>query len=779
MTRHIAAALPIAAGIGVLLMLGSPSGPKDESAAPANAGYRQLPLAFERNRGQADRGIGFLVRGGGYTVALRPTEALFALARDDRFRMRLAGANPSARLRAQEALVGKVNYLIGKDRSRWLRGVETYGRVISTGVYPGIDVVYRGERGRLEYDFILRPGADPSQISLAFDGAGKVRIDRAGSLLLDLPGGPLRQLRPQAYQQVDGRRQEVASSFRLQGGRVAFTLGDYDRSRMLVIDPAIVYSTYLGTNADEIGRSIAVDSTGAAYITGESVLGFRPSDATEGPDLGGADVLVTKLSPGGNAVVYTTFLGGTADDFGRSIDVDGSGFAYLTGSTSSSDFPTTAGAFDPSDNPGVDAFVTKLDTAGGGPLYSTYLGGGENDSGSGMYVDDGTGSATVSGTTSSGDFPTTPGALDTSPNGIDDVFVTRFDATGPAPLVFSTYLGGSGNDSGLGVDVDDEGSSYITGYTESANFPTMGAFDTSLGGTTDAYVAKLASTGVSLVYSTYLGGGGIDQAFGVAVDPVAKTAYVVGQTASNDFSTTAGAHDTTLGGSTDAFATKLTAAGNGLAYSTYLGGGSNDRGSAVAVDEGFAYVAGETASTDFSTVSPSQPGNAGLADAFVSKFNTAGSALAYSTYLGGSGNDFGYGIAVDQTAAAYVTGRTSSSNFPTQNAAQPMYGGGADAFATKLSITTAALLRSLSARRAGANAVLRWRTGSELGLLGFNVFGERRGLRIPLNRTLISAAGGVAGHEYSFRTPSRMTRYWLQEVKVDGSRAWRGPAKVR
>lgn len=779
------ASLLLAMAVGVLaLTLSSAPNPEPATRSAVRLSHAQPPIVFEPNRGQADRSIDFLARGSGYTLALRPTEALFVLGGKGRLRMKLSGASRKAQLQAHELLPGKVNYLLGNDRSRWVRGVETYARITATDIYPRIDLVYRGNRSGLEYDFLVRPGGHPGRISLAFDGARSLRLDRSGNLRLDLLGGTLLQLPPFAYQLVNSRRRPVHAAFRILDGRVAFTTGAYDRSRTLVIDPSIVYSTYLGTTADELGTSIKVDSAGSAYIAGHSLQAFQPARVGDSPDLGEGDVFVTKLSPSGGTVVFTTLIGGAGTEVSSAIDIDDTGSAYVTGSTASADFPTTAGAFDPSDNPADDGFVAKLNATGSGFVYSTYLGGAADDFGTGIHVVRATGSVTVSGSTLSSDFPTTAGAYDTSPNGLSDGFVTRLNAAGAAPLVYSSYLGGSGNDYAEDVAVDAEGSSYIGGTTESSNFPaTAGAFDLVLGGSADAFAAKLDSGGGALAYATYLGGGGIDRGSAIGVDPVAETAHLAGQTASgtsSPFPTTGGAWDTDLSGVTDAFATKLNSAGNGLAYSTYLGGTNRDRSHAITVDpDGDAHVAGETQSTDFPSVNPAQGSTGGLTDAFVTGFAAAGGALVYSTYLGGGGNDVALGIAADGAGAAYVTGETSSTTFPTMNPAQATNAGGIDAFATKLAVPTATVLRSFSARRTGANSVLRWRTGSEVGLLGFNVFGDRRGLRIRLNRILISAAGGVAGREYSFRTPSRMTRYWLQEVRVDGSRAWRGPAKAR
>ncbi len=408
---------------------------------------------------------------------------------------------------------------------------------------------------------------------------------------------------------------------------------------------------------------------------------------------------VTKLNAAGSALVYSTYLGGSGDDYGSAIAVDSSGNTYVTGFTGSLNFPTVNPIQAVYGGGYSDAFVTKLNAAGNALVYSTYLGGNDTDQGNGIAVDS-SGNAYVTGGTLSTNFPTTAGVFQGTSGGGYDAFVTKLNATGTS-LVYSTYLGGSSSDRGSSIALDSSGNAYVTGSTISLNFPTANPFQASCslspygaycnGG--DAFVTKLNATGNALVYSTYLGGNNGAEGHRIALDSFGN-AYVTGDTASTDFPTTAGAFQTAFGGSIDAFVTKLDAAGSALVYSTYLGGSGVDQGFGIAVDSsGEAHVMGVTASTNFPTVNSLQLFNntrlPDLAeDAFVTKLNAAGSALVYSTYLGGSGDDAGFGIAVDSYGNAYVTGFTDSANFPTASPLQAANGGGYDAFVAKISPAT-------------------------------------------------------------------------------------------
>ncbi|HEY3042419.1 MAG TPA: SBBP repeat-containing protein [Vicinamibacterales bacterium] len=667
-----------------------------------------MPLGFEPNGGQTDPRVDFVARGKGYALFLTASEAVLALGAADEtgtghdrlsgtpsgavLRMQLVGAGDAeSKAVAGRELPGKVNYFIGSDPAKWRTNIPTYAEVTYRNVYPRVDLAYYGTQGQLEYDFILAPGADLKVIALRFQGADDIEVDSQGNLVLRVRGGEIRLPKPLIYQEVDGTRQEISGAYLLKDAhQVGFQVAAYDSGRPLIIDPVMVYSTYLGGSVSDRGSGIAVDTLGSAYVIGSTSSSDFPttSGAPDSTFNGNFDVFVTKLDPSGTApLVYSTYLGGLGGDLGFGIAVDGVGNAYLTGATGSSGFPVTAGAFDTSIS-AVDVFVTKL-SAAGSLLYSTFLGGSSFDEGGGIAVDT-VGSAYVTGYTSSSNFPVTAGAYDTSPNGGMDVFVTKLDPIAGAPLAYSTYLGGTVDDRGRGIAVDGAGNAYATGETRSSAFPvTAGAYDTSYNGGLDGFVTKLDPiAGAPLVYSTYLGGTGDDFGRGIAVDG-AGYAYATGQTGSSAFPVTAGAYDTSYNGGLDVFVTKLDPIANApLVYSTYLGGGGDDMGHGIAVDgAGDAYATGATGSSSFPTTADADDTsfNGGVRDAFVTKMNATGSALLYSTYLGGSGFDQGTGIAVEGVDA-YVTG-FANTGFPTTAGAfdTSFNGGTDDAFVTKLS----------------------------------------------------------------------------------------------
>src|SRR2546425_238817 len=645
------------------------------------AAYGKLPLSFEANQGQTEPQVKFLSRGSGYTLFLTSTEAVLMLTKTDAhakhripgearlvepekgagtvLRMKLLGANPAPAVAGVGELPGKSNYFVGNDPKKWRANVPTYAKVEYRDVYPGVNLVYYGNLRQLEHDFVVSPGADPKVITLAFEGMDGVAIDALGDLVLRADGSEVRLRKPFVYQEQDGQRAVIPTRYVLKAERqVAFEVAAYDATKPLIIDPVLAYSTFLGGSNDDRGFGIAVDAAGNAYVTGGTgSINFPTTPGAFQTTSGGGDAFVTKLDPTGAALVYSTYLGGSSGDFANGIAVDATGSAYVTGTTTSADFPTTPGAAQTTFGGGlVDAFVTKLNPTGSALVYSTHLGGGGSDQGFGIAVDT-SGNAYVTGSAGGLNFPTTPGAFQTTPGGVGDAFVTKFNATGSA-LVYSTYLGGSDFDEGKGIAVDAAGSAYVTGRTFSTNFPTTpGAFQTTLN-FTDAFVTKLNPAGSALVYSTYLGGSRSDEGHAIAVE-AAGSAYVTGLTASFNFPTTPGAFRTTSGGGGgDAFVTKLNADGSALVYSTYLGGNSIDFGNGIAVDTaGNAYVTGDTLSRNFPTTpDATQPDFGGDRDAFVTKFDPSGSALVYSTYLGGRGPDEGSVVAADTAGSAHGTG---------------------------------------------------------------------------------------------------------------------------
>ena len=671
--------------------------------------YVELPLHFEANQGQVRKDVRFLSRGSGYNLYLTADEAVLVLTPPNAYAKRKqhgAQAQPESRAQAKSTALrislvgaarkpvvsgleeqpGKANYFIGNDPAKWRTNVPTYSAVRYGEVYPGVDLVYHGKQRQLEYDFVVAPGADPNRIELDFSGADKMEIDAQGDLVLHVGGSTIRQHKPVLYQEVDGRRQEVAGGYVQRGvHRFGFEVAAYDRSQPLVIDPVLSYSTYLGGASGATATGIAVDILGNAYVTGFTFAANFPTTVGAFQAPGRVfDVFVTKINPSGSALVYSTVFGGSQSDQANGIDIDLFGNAYVTGSTESTDFPVTAGAFQPvhaggEPPPQSDAehppegFVTKLDSSGSVLDYSTYLGGTGIDDCAAIAVDL-HGNAHVTGRTFSNNFPTANAVQAVFGGGIVDAFVTKLDPTGSS-VVYSSYLGGSGVDQGTGIAVDVRGNAYITGFTRSVNFPTANAFQENLAGAVNAFVTKLDPSG-SLFYSTYLGGGN-DFGVAIAVDLLGN-AYVTGGTSSPNFPTTFRAFQTVFGGVQDAFVVKLDRTGSALVYSTYLGGNRLDEGRGVAVDLfGNAYVTGRTTG-NFPTADAIQAvfGGGGF-DAFVTKLNHDGSALAYSTYLGGSGLDFGGGIAVHPLGTAYVTGVTTSTNFPTANAFQSTSPGGA------------------------------------------------------------------------------------------------------
>ena len=691
--------------------------------------YGRLPLSFEPNQGQAGEGVKFLSRGSGYDLALTSGEAVLVLgppinAKNNEapragqetpesassqsdpslLRMRLVGSNPAPTLAGIEELPGKNNYLIGNDPAKWRTNVPTYARVRYEDVYPGIDLDFYGNQRQLEYDFVVAPGASPDVIELDFDGADSIELNVEGDLIPHTPGGDVKQHKPVVYQVVDGLRKSIAAGYVVNDHSVLFQVAAYDANEILIIDPILTYSTYWGGFAQ--GRGIAVDSDGNVYISGDTASSnLTTTTGSLQPSFGGGlDAFVTKFNADGSAVVYSTFIGGSGDDGSGGIAVDASGSVYLAGETFSADFPVTAGVAQTTISAGEDGFVARLNASGSALVYSTYLGGAEEEQVSAVAVDS-TGNAYVTGRTRSEDFPTTPGAFQTSdprpsfPDGPSyAAFITKLNPDGSA-LVYSTYLGGAVTEEGSGIAIDSSGNAYITGETRSENFPTTaGAAQTSFGsfdsGDQDAFVTKLNPDGSALVYSTYLGGSSEDGAAAIAVDD-SGNAYVVGGTRSMDFPVTEGAFDTTTAEDTggncpelpvpcgEAFVTKINPTGSALVYSTYFHGDevffSSEAATGLAVSSsGEVYFTGSTDALDFPLVNPLQAENAqpfSSSDMFVAQLNSSGSALLFSTYFGGVGDDLGTDIALDASGNVYVVGWTAASDFPTRNALQTTFDG--------------------------------------------------------------------------------------------------------
>jgi hypothetical protein len=768
--------------------LNPPAGLAVSPAPKLVANYGKLPLSFEANQGQTDPQVKFLSRGPGYGLFLtgngamlelqesgamsqksvartKSTGLLSALRRTtesgsqttDVLQLKLVHANENATIVGARELPGKVNYFIGNDPRQWRTNVPTFAQVRYENVYPGIDLVYHGNQsGQLEYDFVVAPGADPGAILLGLDAGGttngkgkatgrqRFKIDSTGDLLISINGGDLRFGRPVVYQELSeatsgdledeqetgnsknekrkspadnprsqfdrrslmAKRQYLDGRFVLRAGHeVGFKVTAYDAAQPLIIDPTLSYSTFLGgTGGASAAAAIALDSEGNAYVTGSTQSAkFDTADPlypTCGScTAGNGNAFVAELNASGTALVYSTYLGGNGNDVGAGIAVDAEGNAYVAGTTNSTDFPTKA-AFQPAIGGGScgkgitcsDAFVAKLSASGSGLVYSTYLGGNGADSAAGIALDS-AGDAYITGSTQSTNFPMhspLQGVCGSCTGGNSNAFVAELNATGSA-LVYSTYLGGTENDSGAGIAVDSIGSAYVVGTATSTNFPTTAAAYQPVATSactapcTFPFVAKLNAGGNGVAYSTYLNTG---IGSGIAVDAFGS-ACVTGATSSSTFPVV-NAFQMKSGGAADAFVTKFNAAGSALDYSTYLGGSGNDSGAAIAVDSsGNAYVTGTTDSANFPVFNAYQGAYGGNGDAFAAVFS-ASDALLYSTYLGGDGSDSGSGVAVDSAGDVYLAGSTASTTFPVAPSANPLQGtcmacpSGTDAFVAEL-----------------------------------------------------------------------------------------------
>jgi len=641
-------------------------GAVSETKSKATEAYGKLPLSFIQNNGQTDKSVRFYERGAGHATFFTEEGVYLNLVRSqkrDKFsadkktiksdivKLSPLNANPSPRIIAEGPQAGKVNYFTGNDTKKWKTNIPTYGAVVYKDLYQGIDIKFYGNNRQLEYDIIVSPGADPSKVKLAYEGIQGLRTTEKGDLEISLKEGSIIQKRPFIYQEIGGRQVEVAGSFKVEGKQIkndlsttrplnhstaysyGFEIASYNKDFPLIIDPVLVYSSYLGGSSSDAGYVIAVDSSGNAYVTGDTYSTDFPTQApiqgAKAGEAGYTDAFVAKINAAGDALVYSTYLGGSDNELGSGIAVDGSGNVYVTGDTYSTDFPTQAPIQAANAAEGYsDAFIAKINVAGDALVYSTYLGGSDTEFGGGIAVD-GEGNAYVTGNTySTTDFPLYPAGTPIQGEhglGFSDAFVTKVNAAGSA-FVYSTYLGGNGSDKGYGIAVDDLGRAYVAGYTRSINFPTKNPLQAAnVGGTYDAFVTRINAAGSALAYSTYLGGTSIDYGYGIAVDG-SYNAYVTGYTQSTDFPTQAPIQGTNEGGGSDAFITKINATGSTLVYSTYLGGSGADIGNGIALDgSGNAYVTGETQSTDFPTQAPLQGTIAaeGLPDAFVTKLGEA------------------------------------------------------------------------------------------------------------------------------------------------------------
>jgi uncharacterized repeat protein (TIGR01451 family) len=702
------------AGPDRALPLPAPRSPEADPATRSrvNKAFASLPVRFEPNQGQSDPRVKFISRNDNYAMFLTATEAVLLLTgpapmktglaslRSAVLRMKLEGANPAAEIEGMNEQAGKSNYFVGSDSSGWRTNIPGYGRVQYRNIYPGIDLIYYGTEGSIEYDFVVAAGADYRDVKLSINGSKKIRVDASGDLVLSTPVGEVRQRKPFAYQEIDGERREVSASYRITGKRqVRFKVGEHDPCRPLVIDPVLDYATFLGGTSTDEARSIALDDAGNAYVTGRTAsfnfpVTLKAFDTTYANSF---DVFVTKLNASGSSLVYSTFLGGNLDDSGFGIVVDSTGNAYVTGSTRSVDYPTTPGAFQTTFAGGAsspsDVFVTKVNNDGTALLYSTYLGGTNSDQAAGIAVDS-SGNAYLTGSTSSTAFPTTPGAFQTvnalgTPLG--DAFITKVNSTG-TDLVYSTYLGGARSDQGSGIVVDAFGRAYVSGSTNSIDFDTtVGAFQTTFGGsssttvaTGDAFVTELNDSGSGLVYSSYMGGLSDDGALGIGLNASGE-AFITGLTSSVNFPVTPGVVRVANGGavkSTDA-AGSWSAINAGITDSTILSfainpnatstvyAGSNSGGVFKSTNAGTNWSASNLGLTSLTirslAVDPSTPSIVYLGTNSRGVFRSTDSGNSWRGINTGQGGNSVNSLGVDPANTSVIYAGTDAGAFKTTN----------------------------------------------------------------------------------------------------------------
>ena len=711
------------------------SAQRDLASAPApraSGAYGELPLSFEENRGQADARVNYLARGKGYTLFLTRNEAVLALrralpaARDDSkassivlsrgregsrwsqdvVRFELAGASANPKMEAQEKLPGISNYYIGNDPAKWRTGVPNFRKVIYRSAYPGIDVTYYGNPGVLESDFVVAPGADPGVIEWNVTGAKKMRVDESGDLVLETAGESLRLQKPVVYQMLAGVRREVAAAYSLDRDKVHFTIGAYDRTQALVIDPTLSYSTYLGGSGapGDVAEAIAVDTAGDAYVAGfTSSTDFPTTSAFQDALGSGAsqNAFVTKFSTDGSTLIFSTYLGGGLSDQANGIAVDSSGNAYVVGLTDSSGFPLHLPVTGQSEFIGNQCGFVSAFSPAGALTFSTFLCGGQADQASQVAVDSNK-NIYVVGSTASPNFPT-QNPVQANLAGMENAFVTKLQAiTGNgSAILFSTFFGGNGDDLGNAIALDLNANIYIAGATTSSVFPTKNAIQANLNsknGGFNAFVAEINMADVPVTtYSTYFGGSAADFAAAVAVDSAGNT-YFAGSATSPDFPLKNSLQAPDQAG--DAFVAKIGAGGAPLDFSTLFGGSAGTRCAAIALDSANdIYIVGNTSSTDFPTRIPLQAtlnNEFGLTTGFVAELKPDGSDYIFSTYFGGSAgvvaNDVAQGIAIDSKNNVYVAGEAATFDFPTMS---PFQGAlknpfGVNAFVAKISPATPA-----------------------------------------------------------------------------------------
>jgi hypothetical protein len=639
----------------------------------------------------------FYIYGKGMTVAFDTGWVSYLLYGDGGglshvYRMHFDGGSPST-LEGVSEVAHRSNFFIGRDQGGWNTGVQNYRDLYYRSVWEGIDIHFHLSDGHLKYEFLVAPGSDPRDIALRYEGIQWLSLDDAsGDLMIETPVRIIRDSAPTAYQEHADIREEVVVSFNLMGqNTVGFRTDEYRTHLPLVIDPSLEFATYIGGRGTDLPSDVTSDEDGNIYVLGNTNSGNFPKTVGSYDETfnGGLDIFVMKLESDGTSLIYSTFIGGGGTEHGYGIQVDGMGSVYVTGDTGSSNFPITPGAFGQSIGAyGTSAYVVKLNPSGTDLEYSTYFHAGSKliDC-RGIAVDD-NGSAYIVGTSYLGGIPVTSGAFDTTPNGERDAYLVKFEPNGSA-LNFSTYLGGLNTDKGVSVAVDDFGNAYVVGYTESADYPTtIGAYDRSHNGANtdfDLYVTKVNASGSSLEFSTFIGGSGTDYSSDICVDNN-QNVYITGITYNNNFPTTVGAIDQTLGGDKDLFVAKLNSSGSRLDYSTYIGGsGREDPGRIMVREPSIVYMAGSSDSDDFPiTHGAYNTKRNGDWDSFFSIIDMQDGKLYYSTFLGGSDVELTTGVGGSLSTSgerAYIVGTTHSTDISvSSDVIGPIFNGGTEGF---------------------------------------------------------------------------------------------------
>ncbi len=674
------------------------------TGAIRQADFMATPLGFEENIGQTDADVDYLARGSGYSVFLTDADAVLRLDTGDGthvLRLDVMGASSRSSVSGEDTLAGTSNYFLNELSGEGQSGVEQFGSVVYEEVYEGIDLRYYGNQRQLEYDFIVSPDSEVDQIRFGFEGSESLAISDTGELVIQLnaDGDTVRFNAPIAYQTAaDGTRETVDSQYVLNSdGTVSFQVADYDRTRELVIDPILDYTTFLGGTGYDNVEAVAADDAGNVYVTGWTGSTDFPTAVgalDESYNSGSYDIYVAKLSPDGSTLLYSTYIGGSGSDTANGIAIDSDGNAYITGTSTSTDFPT-AGGYQTSLTGTSSAVLVKLNSTGDSLLYASYFGGTGSETAYDVALTP-SGTVLITGSTNSSDLPT-QNAYESTLGGTQDAFVAHFDLklTGTNSLLYASYFGGNGSDDARSIAVDTTGAFIIGGSTSSTNLPTQNACQSSLGGGSDAYVARFDSTGSNLTYGTYLGGSGTDYMEALAIDSSGKI-YAGGRT-DGIFPTTAGAYDTTPGGSSDGFVAKIDPTLSGtssLIYSTYLGSTGFDYVIGLDVDEaGSAYLAGFTGSSAFATTADANSASmTGSNDGFFAVLSADGSSLEYSTFIGGTGQDRAKDVVWNAaTGSAYVGGQNALQDGPTSPVPTNIGpgGGGEDAYVAKFTFNQA------------------------------------------------------------------------------------------